>query len=169
MSLKLFTFVVLTLICGISITGLHTFKSEQIEYNRKEFALRTIRQLVNQKQFSLVQINDERYAIKYQNTYDGAVFKIRTPSGYNGEIILWIATNSAGYIRGVRVLEHKETPGIGDLIDIEVSDWIHQFIGMSLKNNWTYDNSDIDHVSGATITTRAVTEAVFDALKVETE
>ena len=169
MNLKLFTFVVLTLICGFSVTVLHTFKSEQIEYNRKEFSLRTIKQLVNQKQFSLVQINDERYAIKHQNTYDGAIFKSRTPSGYNGEIILWIATNSEGYIRGVRVLEHKETPGIGDLIDIEVSDWIHQFIGMSLKNNWTYENSDIDHVSGATITTRAVTKAVFDALKVEAE
>ena len=70
---------------------------------------------------------------------------------------------------GVRGVKHKETPGIGNLIDIEVSDWINQFIGMSLQNNWIDENSDIDHVAGATVTTRAVSQAIFDALTIENQ
>ena len=169
MKLNVLTFVLLTFTCGVLVTSFYTFKREEIEQNRKDFSLKTIKQIVNQEQFELVPINATRYIIQNEDTYSGTVIQSTSLSGYNGEIILWIAIDSEGYIMGVRVVKHKETPGIGDLIDIEVSDWINQFIGMSLQNNWIDENSDIDHVAGATVTTRAVSQAIFDALIIENQ
>lgn len=169
MKLQVLTLVLLTFTCGVLVTGFYTIKREEIEQNRKDFSLKSIKQIVNQDQFELVPINATRYIVQNEDTYIGTVFQSTSLSGYNGEIILWIATDSEGYIRGVRVVKHKETPGIGDLIDIEVSDWINQFIGMSPQNNWMHENSDIDHVAGATVTTRAVAKAIFDALTIENQ
>ena len=169
MKLKILIFTLLSLSCGLSVTSLYTAKREQIEHNREDFSLRVIKQLVNQEQFSLVPVNAKKYIIQNEATYIGTIFQGTSLSGYNGEIILWIATDGDGYISGVRVVEHKETIGIGDVIDIEVSDWINQFIGMSLQNTWVHENSDFDHVSGATITTQAVAEAIFNALKIQNQ
>lgn len=169
MKRKLITFVLLAIACGVSVTSLYTFQRENIEKNREDFSLKTIKQLVNQEDFDLVPVNATKYIIYDQNIYSGTVFQSISLSGYNGEIVLWIATDSEGYIRGVRVVKHRETAGIGDLIDIEVSEWINQFIGMSLQNDWTYENSDIDHVAGATVTTRAVAQAIFDGLTLESQ
>ncbi|MGB0722565.1 MAG: electron transport complex subunit RsxG [Gammaproteobacteria bacterium] len=101
----------------------------------------------------------------------GAVFTTRAPDGYNGEIRLLMAVNHDGTLSGVRVLKHKETPGLGDLIDIQRSDWLHGFDGKSLDNpepeDWKVrkDGGEFDQFTGATITPRAVVGAVFRGLK----
>jgi electron transport complex protein RnfG len=68
----------------------------------------------------------------------------------------------------VRVIKHKETPGLGDYIDVKKSPWIHQFEGKTLQTRWKVkkDGGDIDAMAGATITARAVTEAVARVLRV---
>jgi electron transport complex protein RnfG len=91
--------------------------------------------------------------------------------GYSGDIKLLIAIKHDGTISGVRVLTHKETPGLGDYIDIAKDDWIKLFDGESLTKtsdkNWNVkkDNGQFDYMAGATITPRAVIKAVHKALQ----
>ena len=91
--------------------------------------------------------------------------------GYSGDIKLLIAIKHDGSISGVRVLTHKETPGLGDYIDITKGDWIKLFNEESLvktsDENWKVkkDGGQFDYMAGATITPRAVVKAVHKALQ----
>lgn len=99
-----------------------------------------------------------------------AVLSLIAPDGYNGSIRLLVAINVDGNLAGVRVIQHRETPGLGDGIDIERSDWIRGFEGKSLsvytKKQWKVrrDGGEFDQFTGATITPRAVVKAVHKAL-----
>jgi electron transport complex protein RnfG len=90
--------------------------------------------------------------------------------GYSGSIRLLVGINHDGTLRGVRVVAHRETPGLGDAIDEQRSDWIHQFVGRSLDNpplpQWKVrkDGGSFDQLTGATITPRAVVKAVRETL-----
>jgi electron transport complex protein RnfG len=92
------------------------------------------------------------------------------PDGYNGSIRLLVGINSDGTLSGVRVVGHRETPGLGDAIDESRSGWIHLFDNRSLENplleRWKVkkDGGDFDQLTGATITPRAVVKAVRQAL-----
>ena len=92
------------------------------------------------------------------------------PNGYSGEIRLLVGIYADGRVAGVRVLGHKETPGLGDAIEIERSDWITSFAGRSLGNppleDWKVkrDGGVFDQFTGATITPRAVVQAVRKTL-----
>lgn len=89
--------------------------------------------------------------------------------GYNGRIDLLIAiAPDQRHLLGVRVLSHKETPGLGDKIERRVSSWIEAFAGQSLASRSfrvKKDGGDFDAFSGATITPRAVTEQVGQTLR----
>jgi electron transport complex protein RnfG len=93
------------------------------------------------------------------------------PDGYNGNIKLLIAIDEYGLLLGVRVINHHETPGLGDAIDKDRSDWIDNFNGYSLDNpgnlGWHVekDGGIFDQFTGATITPRAVVKAVHKALQ----
>ena len=68
----------------------------------------------------------------------------------------------------MRVLAHKETPGLGDKIEARIDPWILQFAGKSLANTRLAvkkDGGDIDSFTGATITPRAVTNQVAEVLR----
>jgi electron transport complex protein RnfG len=99
-----------------------------------------------------------------------AVLAPVAPDGYNGNIRLLVAINVDGTLAGVRVIRHRETPGLGDAIEAERSDWIHDFAGRSLRNppgeQWKVkrDGGVFDQFTGATITPRAVVKAVKEAL-----
>ena len=88
------------------------------------------------------------------------------PDGYNGTIRLLVGIRADGTLLGVRVLSHHETPGLGDQIEVERSDWILGFAGKSLGNppekRWAVkkDGGAFDQFTGATITPRAVVKAV---------
>ena len=92
------------------------------------------------------------------------------PDGYSGSIRLLVGINVDGSLGGVRVVSHRETPGLGDAIEEERSDWILGFSGKSLQNppleNWAVkkDGGAFDQLTGATITPRAVVKAVRQAL-----
>ncbi len=97
-------------------------------------------------------------------------FSIISNEGYNGEINLLIAIKANGHISGVRVISHKETPGLGDKIDLAKNDWIlsfnDKFLIDSVTSPWKVkkDGGEFDQFTGATITPRAVVNAVFKAL-----
>jgi len=87
------------------------------------------------------------------------------PDGYSGSIKLLVGVYADGTLAGVRVLAHKETPGLGDAIEATRSDWILTFEGKSLNNPppkaWAVkkDGGAFDQFTGATITPRAVVKA----------
>jgi electron transport complex protein RnfG len=99
-----------------------------------------------------------------------AVLSPVAPDGYNGTIRLLVAIRADGALAGVRVISHRETPGLGDAIDADKSHWIFGFDGRSLdnplENRWKVkrDGGDFDQFAGATVTPRAVVKAVYKAL-----
>jgi electron transport complex protein RnfG len=99
------------------------------------------------------------------------VMQLIAPDGYGGNIHMVIAVRSDGRIAGVRVVSDKETPGLGDYIEIAKSRWITGFDGKSLNNpddsGWKVkkDGGTFDYMAGATITPRAVVKAVHKALQ----
>ncbi len=92
------------------------------------------------------------------------------PGGYNGPINLLVGIYADGKLAGVRVIKHRETPGLGDAVELSHSDWILDFTGKALKQpddrHWKVkrDGGIFDQFTGATITPRAVVKAVHDAL-----
>jgi len=101
----------------------------------------------------------------------GLIMQVTAPDGYNGDISMLVGIDVEGRILGVRVLEHKETPGLGgDDIEADKSDWILSFDGESQGNpaqdQWTVkaDGGIFDQFTGATITPRAVVETVSRTL-----
>jgi electron transport complex protein RnfG len=100
-----------------------------------------------------------------------AVMQVIAPDGYSGKISLIISIHGDGKIGGVRVISHKETPGLGDYIEIARNKWITVFDGRSLDDpkdaDWKVkkDGGVFDYMAGATITPRAVVKAVHKALQ----
>ena len=100
----------------------------------------------------------------------GVAYEIRG-TGYAGEIRLMMGVDADGRILGVRVLAHKETPGLGDRIETKKGDWILRFTGLSLDapplEKWKVkkDGGQFDQFAGATITPRGVVAAVRRGLE----
>jgi electron transport complex protein RnfG len=100
----------------------------------------------------------------------GVAFQV-TGQGYAGAIELMLGLNASGEILGTRVLSHAETPGLGDKIEASRDDWILGFDGLSLGNpapeRWGVkkDGGGFDQFTGATITPRAVVQAVKEGLE----
>ena len=96
---------------------------------------------------------------------------VTAPDGYTGPIRLLVGIRYDGTLTAVRVLSHAETPGLGDRIEPERSDWIQAFAGRSLASpepeGWAVerDGGVFDQLTGATVTSRAVVDAVYDALR----
>lgn len=104
------------------------------------------------------------------------VFEAVAPDGYAGKVRLIMAVRADGKVAGVRVTQHKETPGLGDYVEVKKDKnksrpWITQFLGMSLADvsdkEWKVkkDGGRIDYYAGATVTPRAVTKAVLKAVQ----
>jgi electron transport complex protein RnfG len=117
--------------------------------------------------------NDEQsmaYRARKNKKNVAVVFSSIAPNGYNGPIHLLVGIKADGTLAGVRVVKHRETPGLGDVVSSTHSDWILGFDGKSLSNpeqkGWKVkrDGGIFDQFTGATITPRAVVKAVHNAL-----
>jgi electron transport complex protein RnfG len=110
------------------------------------------------------------YIARNNNEVTAVILETRAPDGYSGEIKILVGIDKNGNILGTRVIKHQETPGLGDYIDIAKSNWINIFTFSSLENTsqseWAVkkDQGKFDYISGATITARAVTKAINEAL-----
>lgn len=97
------------------------------------------------------------------------VFKV-TGKGYAGPITSMMGVDREGRLLGVRVISHKETPGLGDKIEPAKDRWIFAFEGKSLadpgpdKFAVQKDGGVFDQFAGATITPRAVVASVKGGL-----
>ncbi len=115
------------------------------------------------------------YRARRQGAPVAVVIEAAAPDGYSGRIDLLLAVRYNGEIVAVRVTRHKETPGLGDYIDIrkdknKARPWITQFNERGFASvpaaEWHVkkDGGRFDQVTGATISARAVTNAVGRAL-----
>ncbi|QDF66944.1 electron transport complex subunit RsxG [Shewanella sp. SNU WT4] len=88
------------------------------------------------------------------------------PDGYSGAIKIIVAVDVKGQVLGVRTLNHQETPGLGDKIEIKKSNWLNAFIGKMVSGEddpkWRVkkDGGEFDQFTGATITPRAYVGAL---------
>lgn len=111
------------------------------------------------------------YRARLQDQPSALILEAVAPDGYSGKIALLVAIRDSGELAGVRVVAHKETPGLGDYIEIAKSDWIKGFDGASearyKDGDWKVkkDGGQFDYMAGATITPRAVVKAVHKALQ----
>lgn len=102
------------------------------------------------------------YFAKKDGNVSAYAYETTAPDGYSGDIRLLVGLDPKGKILGVRVIEHHETPGLGDKIELRISNWIlnftHQLINEHNLNEWAVkkDGGKFDQFSGATITPRAV-------------
>jgi electron transport complex protein RnfG len=111
------------------------------------------------------------YRARQRGEVTAVILPAYAPDGYSGGIELLVGVERSGRVAGVRVIEHRETPGLGDAVDQRKSDWIEGFRGRSLGDppaaDWTVrkDGGAFDQFTGATITPRAVVRATRRALE----
>lgn len=111
------------------------------------------------------------YIARQHGEVVAAIIPVVAPDGYTGEIDMIVGVNRDGTIAGVRALAHRETPGLGDKVDLKKSKWVLGFNGRSLSNpalgGWAVkkDKGVFDQFTGATITPRAVVSATLRALQ----
>jgi Na+-translocating ferredoxin:NAD+ oxidoreductase subunit G len=155
--------------------------SSQIELRRSEDLERSLAMVIpaalhdNNPVQDAVLLKDEKggerkvYRATKGGALSGVAFTMLEPA--YGHVELIIGIDMGGQVLGVRVLRHTETPGLGDKIEAEKSNWIKGFDGRSLDNTndrqWAVkkDGGIFDQFSGATITPRAVVRAVYKGLK----
>ena len=173
-------------IAGTSLVAFtHTATAERIAANERETLLRTLHALVpaesidNDMVLDTLEVSDEEqlgsasttiYRGRKQGDPVAAVLTTTVPNGYSGPIRMLVAVRYDGSLGGVRVLSHKETPGLGDKVEENRSDWIYSFNGKSIGNprleKWKVkrDGGVFDQFTGATITPRTIVEAVKKTL-----
>jgi Na+-translocating ferredoxin:NAD+ oxidoreductase subunit G len=115
------------------------------------------------------------YVARHTDETIAVIIPATAPDGYSGDIRMIVGINADGTIAGVRVVDHKETPGLGDKIELKKHQWILGFNGKSLSTpegspkttQWKVkkDGGDFDQFAGATITPRAVVNQVRRVLE----
>jgi electron transport complex protein RnfG len=99
-----------------------------------------------------------------------ALFAVTARDGFSGPIRILVGIDVDGTVTGVRILRHRETPGLGDKIESARSDWVFQFDGHSMGDpvatGWAIevDGGQFDQLTGASITPRAIIKAIRDTL-----
>lgn len=110
------------------------------------------------------------YRARAQGEPVAVVMETLAPDGYSGPIALLVGVYADGRLAGVRVTAHRETVGLGDRIELAQSNWVLDFAGERLgpapHARWAVrrDGGEFDQFTGATVTPRAVVQAVRDAL-----
>ena len=174
-------------IIGSGIVGLtHETTFERIKRNEQLVLLRKLNTILPSSEYDNDLLDDQimlekdillgtsapsKAYLAYSNGRPvAAVLSPVAPNGYSGPIDMLVGIYYDGSVAGVRVVKHRETPGLGDAVESQRSDWILGFDDKSLGNpaskQWKVkrDGGEFDQFTGATITPRAVVKAVHSAL-----
>lgn len=179
--LSLFVVVSVALLMAIN-----WFTQPKIAEAERQALLQTINQVMPAERYNNNLLTDVRYVVapeflgsaepmaiyraRLDNQPAGLVVETIAPNGYSGNIHILVGVLPDGHISGVRVLKHRETPGLGDKIELRKADWILSFNGKNLTEDnaerWAVkrDRGEFDQFTGATITPRAVVGAVRNTL-----
>ncbi|MDJ0917155.1 MAG: electron transport complex subunit RsxG [Woeseiaceae bacterium] len=173
-------------VCSGLVAVTYAFTEDKIEDNRKAFLEQKLKPALSGLFFegdvteSVVTLKaphglpGKDDALIYRLYASGepvaALFIVTARNGYSGPIRILLGVDISGVVTGLRILEHSETPGLGDKIDEDKSDWVQQFAGRSLEDpaidGWQIrnDGGEFDQLTGASITPRAVIQAVRETL-----
>ena len=174
-------------IAGTAIVAFTFEKTEQrIIDNKRDYKLRKLHELIppdmhdNDLNTDTKIVRDALlardmdmtiYRARKNNKPVAAIIECIAPDGYSGKIRLLVAVKVDGSLAGVRVTEHLETPGLGDAIEANKSDWINIFKDKSLDKpkprHWRVrrDGGEFDQITSATITSRAVVKVTYNVLE----
>jgi electron transport complex protein RnfG len=171
---------IFTIICIALVVIIGNTSKEKIKDNQKQQLINQLSQLVSDFDNDILQdsntqtlqiYNNSQTITTYQAKKHGKIIatliKHTYPKGYSGDIVILTAIDVRNNIIGARILEHSETPGLGDKIEIKKSNWMMSFNNTNLANKvWEVkkNGGDFDSFTGATITPRAVVLAIKELL-----
>ncbi|WP_052501535.1 electron transport complex subunit RsxG [Thiomicrospira microaerophila] len=168
------------------LIGVNAFTKPKIAEAERLALLQTINQVMPAERYNNSLIEDSIeveapeflganqtriYRARLDNQPAGLVIETIAPNGYSGNIYLLVGVLADGTVAGVRVLSHRETPGLGDKIELRKDNWILSFNGKNLTTDnarrWAVkrDRGEFDQFTGATITPRAIVGAVRNTLE----
>ena len=140
----------------------------RVQYNNDP--LQTSISIENAAALGLADTSSQAYIAALDDQPVAIIMPVITYQGYSGKIEMLVAVDKSHTIIGVRVLQHKETPGLGDKIEKNKSNWIDIFTGRALANTaankWEIKKyqGDFDQITAATITSRSVINSAYNVL-----
>jgi electron transport complex protein RnfG len=164
-------------VAGLSLAGVYEITKEPIAYEKKQEVIRSLQAVLpglttDPDSFFLDMKREDGSSVRVFRSPNegsagvaGAAFQVVAPDGYSGNIYIMMGVLPDGKLGGIVILSHAETPGLGSLIVDE--SWKGVFKGRSLDDtNFKVkkDGGDIDQLTGATISPRAVSGAVEKGL-----
>ena len=172
---------------SVLLLGLIQWQTQdRIEENTRQRKLANLEQIIPQSAYDSDLLKSEQVmsvisqgldeTVRHYTVYSKGIavaqlYEVVSTQGYSGTIRLLIGIDGSNAIKGVRVIAHQETPGLGDKIELSKDDWILQFNGKSLQSpnesGWKVkkDGGAFDQFTGATITPRAVINAIRETLR----
>ncbi len=171
--------LVLTLVCivaAVALARVYEFTKGPITEQRRLARLKAVESVLpdheNQPDQDTIEVSLDNGGTKTVylglsgNKINGLAFEIRNNEGYGGEIVAMLGLNPEGEICGVEIVRHGETPGLG--AKITNPEFRLQFKGKSLENTnfkLKKDGGDLDQVTGATISPRAIVKGIREGLE----
>lgn len=171
------TLFIVCLVASATLGFIYELTKEPIELAKAKKQEYAIKQVLPEfdKVGEIQKVKDGKKTIEmFPATRDGKLVgvavKTFTKIGYSGEfwIMVGFEVGKNNPIFNITVLEHKETPGLGDKMERKKSDWSDQFKGKSVATNKIAvkkDGGEIDAITAATISSRAFCDAVQRAYK----
>lgn len=167
---------------AVLITGAYEVSHERIVQNEHARLMANLSSVIDAstgaelivQETAAAGLPDSEYVLQIFAMLDGAqlvawVYSAVAPAGYNGPIQFLTGITPDGDVIRVRIMQHRETPGLGDAVETEKSDWLQQFVARNLANtaNWALevDGGEFDALTGATVTPRAVVAAIEAVLQ----
>jgi len=180
------TLGVLAAICTVLVAATHSVTRERIADNEQRLLQESLAPVLEGLEYE-GDLSQSTLVIPAPNSLPGkddttvyrvyandqpiaALFFVTARDGYAGPIRLLVGVRADGTVNRARVISHRETPGLGDRIEPDKSDWMEQFGGHALGappvDDWKThkDGGEFDQLSGATVTSRAVIKAIRDTL-----
>lgn len=151
----------LTVVVFISVavlSGMDFFTRDTIQYQKELKVQRMLNQLFPEMTAYDFDESTDIYTISSDGSKVGYAF-LGVGVGYGGNIDIVVGMENKTTLRGIAVIAHAETPGLGD--KILLPDFTNRFIGLDISEiNLTRDGGKVDAITGATISSRAVVDGV---------
>jgi len=168
------TLLVITLVAAFTLGSVYNLTKEPIALAKQKKLEEAIRMVLPEfERLEAIKIKSDReedslqFFVAYQaDTVIGVAINTFSNKGFSGEVRIMVSFAPDGTIYNTSVLDHKETPGLGDKMQKNKSDWSNQFNGMnpvSYRLKVVKDGGDVDAITAATISSRAFTDAVQHA------
>lgn len=165
------TLFMVSAVAALALGGVYTVTKEPIALAKKkklEAAIKTVLPDFDTLQTEKIALGDGEdslifYTASKNKNIIGTAVKTYTMDGFSGKIELMVGFLQDGTINNTAVVSHKETPGLGDKMDVKKDKFPIQFMGKNPANfklEVTKDGGDVDAITAATISSRAFCDAV---------